>query len=226
MTYNHAPGSAFRIGRPRHWAADGAAAGRNDGGLFATRSVLFQGRQRGIMDSDQDELLLTTPKFQVVRRRRQKPDGSEYRHAIVRHPGAVAIVAVLDDGRICLVKNFRPAVGRELIEVPAGTLEPGEDPAETARRELAEETGYVAGRMEPLHTFWMSPGILDEKMHVFVAGDLREDKPRREANEEIDNLVISWNEALRLIDTGAIRDAKTLAALLVYDRWRTHAPSR
>ena len=115
------------------------------------------------------EILFQGQRFRVERAVQTMPDGSRHVREVVRHPGAVVILPLLDDGRVCFVRNYRVAVGQTLIELPAGTLEPDEDPAETALRELAEETGYRAGRMEHLITFCMSPGILDEQMHLYLA---------------------------------------------------------
>ncbi|MGC3969376.1 MAG: NUDIX hydrolase [Pirellulales bacterium] len=167
-----------------------------------------------------DELLLSADRFRVVRRRRQTPDGRQFSRQVILHPGAVAIIPVVDDERICLIRNYRVAVERELIEIPAGTLEVGEPPEDTARRELEEETGYIAGRWEPLTALLMSPGILNEKIHVFVARDLRPGPAHREAVEEIENLIVRLDDALSMIYRGEIEDAKTIAALLLYARRR------
>jgi ADP-ribose pyrophosphatase len=167
-----------------------------------------------------DEILLQTRLFRVVRRRGRTASGHEYAHEIVEHPGAVVILPILDDGRVCLIRNFRVAVGQTLIELPAGTLEPGEDPADTARRELEEETGYRAARIEALLEFFMSPGILRERMHAYLATGLTKGPPAPQASEQIEPLLVSWDEALRMVRSGEIQDAKTLAALLYYrSRW-------
>lgn len=150
--------------------------------------------------------------------------GTSPRH-VVRHPGAVAIIPVLDDGRICLIRNRRVSVDRELIEIPAGTLEPGEDPKETAFRELREETGYRAGRMEPLHAFFLSPGILDERMHVFVATQLVFESTALEPGEFIENLIVSLSEALAMCRDGTIEDAKSLVGLMLYESLRKKSGS-
>ncbi len=146
------------------------------------------------------------------------PDGAQHVREVVRHPGAVVVLPLLPDGRICLLRNYRVAVRETLVELPAGTLEPDEDPAETARRELAEETGYRAGRIEHLLNFWMSPGILDERMHLYLAEDLRPGPTALEAGEDIQPLLCTWDEAMEMIRRGEIRDAKTLTGLLY---WRT-----
>lgn len=167
-----------------------------------------------------DEQLLECRRFRVVRRRLTSPAGEEIEREVVVHPGAVAIIPMVDAEHVCLIRNFRIAVGKTLIEVPAGTLEPNEPPIETARRELIEETGYTAGRMEPVTKFYMSPGIQNELMHCFVATELTLGDAHREAGEEIQNLVVSWDEAMAMLDRGEIEDSKSIAALLVYDRLR------
>lgn len=156
--------------------------------------------------------------FSVVRWRGTTPSGAIAEREFVQHPGAVVVIPVVDDHHVCLIRNFRGAVGQTLTELPAGTLEPGESPAATAARELTEETGYTAERIDELTAFFMSPGILNERMHLFVATGLTEGEPAREDNEEIDNLIVTWEEALQMVVDGRIQDAKTLVGLLLYDR--------
>jgi ADP-ribose pyrophosphatase len=170
--------------------------------------------------SNQPEELLVTRKFRVVRYRTSGREGAPLVKDVVVHPGAVTILPLLDDGRVCLIRNERIAVGKNLIELPAGTLEPGEDPAATAHRELIEETGYRAERVEKLGEFFMSPGILDERMHVYVAHGLEAGASALEPGENIESFVTSWDDAMRMAMDGSIEDAKTLAALLMYDRVR------
>lgn len=172
------------------------------------------------MNSADEELLLATRRFRVVRHRQVGADGRELTKETVQHPGAVAILPVLDDGRVCLIRNYRVAVHRTLIELPAGTLEPGEDPAETARRELIEETGYRARQITKLREFTMSPGILNERMHLYLARGLTAGPMQLEAGEQIETMLVTWDEALKLVRSGAIEDAKTLVGLLYFDRWR------
>lgn len=161
-----------------------------------------------------EELLLKTPRFNVVRDSYQTSSGQTKSREIVRHPGAVVIVPQLADGSVCLIRNYRISVKQSLIELPAGTLDPGESPQTTAERELMEETGYRAGSMKPLHAFFLSPGILDERMHLFLATDLKPGETAREVGEEITNLVVPWEEAIAMIFRGEIQDAKTIAGLL------------
>lgn len=166
------------------------------------------------------ELLLKTKKFDVVRETVRSPRGKEKTREIVRHPGACVLVPLLDDGRVCLIRNFRVSVNETLVELPAGTLEPGEPPEATAARELIEETGYRAAKIELLHKFYLSPGILDEKMHLYLATGLTEGQSAREEGEEIENLVVTWAEAIDMVFRGVIQDAKTIVGLLWVDRSR------
>lgn len=149
--------------------------------------------------------------------------GRRVAKSVVRHPGAVAILPILDDGAIVLIRNRRVAVGETLLEIPAGTLTPGEDPDAAAHRELAEETGYRAGQLERLATFYMSPGVIDEIMHVFVARRLVAGSQQLEDDEEISTEIFSRAEAMQMATTGQIRDAKTLTALLLYQHRTTGA---
>ncbi len=163
------------------------------------------------------EPLFQGRRFRVERAVQTTPDGAEHLREIVRHPGAVTILPVLDDGRVCLLRNYRVAVDETLIELPAGTLEPGEDPAETARRELVEETGYRAGHIELLATFFTSPGILDEKMYIYLATSLSPGPTALEPGEQIEPLLATWPEALAMVRDGRIHDAKTITALLFFE---------
>ena len=170
--------------------------------------------------ADTIETLLDARRFRVVKHSVTCSDGTPASVSYVVHPGSVAILPLVDANHLCLIRSRRLTVGQTLIEVPAGTREPGEPPAETARRELEEETGYCAAKWEELTQFYASPGILSERMYVYLASDLTPGPPHREANEEIENLVLSWDEALAMIDRGEIVDGKTIISLLLYDRRR------
>jgi ADP-ribose pyrophosphatase len=168
--------------------------------------------------SNNERVLCETRRFAVVEQSCTRPDGEPATCQFVKHPGSVAILPLIDETRICLIRSRRLTVGETLIEMPAGTREPGEPPQATARRELAEETGYLAGQLDELISFYPSPGVLDERMWVFIARRLTAGEPQREPNEEIENLIVSWHDARAMIDRGAIRDGKTILALLMYDR--------
>lgn len=164
----------------------------------------------------QETPLCQTERFHVVRLQGTISPGFQVDKAVIRHPGAVVILPLIDSERICLIENVRPAVGKTLIELPAGTLEPNEPPLETAYRELTEETGYSARECKPLAEFFMSPGILDERMYVFVATGLEEGEPDLQPDESIKNRIMTIDEAKDAIREGVIEDAKTIAALLHY----------
>src|SRR6187551_3349949 len=135
-----------------------------------------------------ERLLLENRRFKVVEKTVTRPDGQVASVQFVRHGGSVAILPVLDDGRLCLIRSRRLTVDETLIEVPAGTREPNEPPLETARRELAEETGYRATSFDELVSYYPSPGVLSERISIFVAKGLTAGQHAREANEEIQNL--------------------------------------
>lgn len=165
--------------------------------------------------------LLESAKFRVVEYLMEgEADQSIVRRQIVEHPGAVTIIPLLEDGRVCLIRNRRIAVGKTLIELPAGTIDPNEPPQLTASRELKEETGYTADRWRELPAFYMSPGILTERMYLFVAEELTPGSTAREAGEEIENLIVDWEEAVAMAERGEIEDAKSLVGILRWDRLR------
>jgi ADP-ribose pyrophosphatase len=171
------------------------------------------------------EFLFQGKRFHILRMKRPSADGVMRTSDVVVHPGSVVVLPMVDALSVCLIRNYRVAVGETLIELPAGTLEGGEDPLDRARRELAEETGYRAGRLEKLSEFYMSPGILRERMHLFLATELTAGKEAREPGEEIENLLVPWREAIQMAQSGEIRDAKTMVGLLYYDRFRRRSPA-
>jgi ADP-ribose pyrophosphatase len=167
------------------------------------------------------EVVLKAGRFDVVRLTYRSADGAAHTREVARHPGAVTILPILDDGRVCLIRNYRVAVDQTLIELPAGTLEPGEAPSTTAARELEEETGYRATQVRELCEFFMSPGILSERMVLFLATGLTPGPTRLEGGELIEPCVVPWEEAMALVERGEVRDAKSLVGLLWYDRHRS-----
>lgn len=184
---------------------------------YADRAPLYDAFSQCYVDAmSPPEILFQGQRFRVEKVVQTTNDGARHAREIVRHPGAVVILPLLDDGRVCFVRNYRVAVEQTLVELPAGTLEPDEAPADTALRELAEETGYRAGRLEHIITFCMSPGILDERMHLYVATSLRPGPMALEAGEDIQPMLCTWPETMEMIERGDIHDAKTLVGLLYY----------
>lgn len=132
---------------------------------------------------------------------------------IVEHPGAAAIVPVLDDGRVILVRQFRYAVSEELLEIPAGTLQQGESPESCARRELEEETGYRCGEIAKILECFVAPGYSTEKIHFFLAKKLQQFETKPEEDEHIKVAILPIAVALKMVRMGEIRDAKTVCGL-------------
>lgn len=163
------------------------------------------------------EILLTTRKFAVHRRQYAVPGRAAVTREIVVHPGSVIVLPALTDTNIVMIHNYRYAIERELLELPAGTLEPGEGPAVCAARELEEEAGYRTGRIEPMGQFYTSPGITNELMWCFVAHDLEPTPQRLEGGEQIRPEVVPLAQAINWIREGRIVDAKTIAVLLRYE---------
>jgi ADP-ribose pyrophosphatase len=157
------------------------------------------------------------PVFSVVSQQVQEPDGIRVRRDIVRHHGSIVILAVDDSTRplrVLLERQYRHAAGQRLWELPAGSLEPGENKLAAAKRELAEETGYTAARWQKALFFYVSPGFLDESMAVYLARGLKKGKAHPEEDERIAVRFFTLPQAMRLATTGKIKDAKTLASLL------------
>ena len=152
--------------------------------------------------------------LRVRRERYRLPDGREASLDAVRYRNVATVVPLLDDGRVVLLRQFRPIVDATLWEVPAGTIEPGESPEACALRELGEEAGYRAGRIEPLGEALVDPGLTDERLFLFVARDLTPVPRALDADEHIDIHAVPLAEAYRMIDAGEIADAGTLIALL------------
>ncbi|HEX2909324.1 MAG TPA: NUDIX hydrolase [Chloroflexia bacterium] len=142
--------------------------------------------------------------------------GHTYIREIVVHPGAVVMIPVGPDGKIILVRQWRRASGKVLLELPAGTLEEGEEPAVTADRELQEEIGFKAGKLTAMGGFFSAPGFCTEYLHLFLAEDLSESRLDPDANEEIEVETYSLEEAIDLIEQGIIEDAKSVAGLSRY----------
>lgn len=142
--------------------------------------------------------------------------GKKITREMVIHPGAVVILPLVDADKVVLIRNERYAIGKDLWELPAGTLEPGEPPDDTARRELIEETGYTCEQMIPLTRFYTTPGFCDEVMYAYAAKGLKHVGQNLDDSEKIEPKVFSWSEIMTMIKSGEICDGKTIAALLFY----------
>lgn len=163
-----------------------------------------------------ESVLHQGPLISVVEVGLRGPDGESFTREVVRHPGAVVVVPVTDSGAFVLVRQYRAAVGEELLEVPAGKRDvAGEPPCDTAARELAEEVGRVAGRMDLLARFYNSPGFCDELTHLYLARDLRIVPSDRQGVEERNMAVVEvpFGRVDSMIDNGEIVDAKSIIGL-------------
>lgn len=175
-------------------------------------------RDKGLSETVESEDVAWTGRiFTVDRLRVREPDGREAIRDVVRHPGAVAIVALTDDGRICLVRQYRTALGRVTVEIPAGKLDPGEDPLDCANRELREETGMEADKMAFLTTIATSAGFADELIHIYMATGLHFTGSDPDADEFINVDLVELEELIDAVLDGRIEDAKTVVGALICD---------
>jgi len=161
--------------------------------------TLYRGK---LLDLRLDEVLLSS--------------GRRVRREIVVHPGASAILPIVEPGKILMVRQYRHPVGEVLLEIPAGTLKPGEDPMACAARELEEETGYRAGKLAHLATIYPAPGYSSETLHIYLARDLRKGVQALEVDESISVIEMSIDQVLEGIRDGGVKDSKTIVAILYY----------
>ena len=148
------------------------------------------------------------------------PDGSEAYREYIRHPGAVAMVPLFPDGSVLLERQFRYPNRREFIEIPAGKLEPGEPHLETAKRELLEETGYVAADWTRLGVIHTAIGYTDESIELYLAQGLTRGEARLDPGEFLETMIVPFAEAIEMIRDGRITDAKSVIALMWLDKWK------
>jgi ADP-ribose pyrophosphatase len=160
--------------------------------------------------------IVFTGHFRVRQDTVTQPDGAVKTHDIVEYPDAIAVVAIDENDNIVLERQYRHAAGRELIELPAGGIDPGETPEEAVLREMREETGYLPRKVERLTSFYSAPGYSTEVLHLFLATDLVEDRLTAEDSDEITLVRVSREKALEMIRNGTIRDGKSIAGLLFY----------
>lgn len=168
------------------------------------------------MSKLKEEILYRGRILDLARETHQMPDQREVLFEIIQHPGGAAALPVLADGRIILIRQFRPAAQDFIIEIPAGRLEAGEDGRDCIGRELQEEIGYCAAKIEPLGAVYSTIGFCTEQIHLFIASDLTATTTALEPDEFIEPLIMELDEALTLIPAGKIIDAKTQIALLRY----------
>ncbi len=169
------------------------------------------------------EVMFQGPLFRVLHDKLIEPDGRRNERDVIRHDGSVVILAIDDskskrDPWIVMERQYRYAANRYLWELPAGKLDPGEEPLAGAQRELAEETGYKAKKWQPLVEYYPSPGFLGESMKVFLAKGLQAGDARPEEDEEIEFRLVKLKDVLKMIDRVAILDGKTLTSVLLYAR--------
>jgi ADP-ribose pyrophosphatase len=161
------------------------------------------------------------PVFYVTSEIVREPSGVTARRDIVRHPGSVVVLAVEGTGqnaRVLLAKQFRHAAGKEMLELPAGRIDPGETALQGAKRELMEETGYRARKWSKAMFFYVSPGFLDETMTIFLAEGLEAGEATPEEDEVIRPQLVPFGKAVEMVMRGSIQDAKTIAGVLWYEK--------
>ncbi|CAG0931238.1 ADP-ribose pyrophosphatase [Planctomycetaceae bacterium] len=161
---------------------------------------------------NRDELLKAR-NFKVARITLQRDDGKEFKREVIEHPGAACVLPMIDDDTVLMVEQWRIGARKSLLEIPAGTLDEGEDPMACAARELEEETGYKSGKLEHLFTMYPSPGILDEKMFIFMARDLTKTQTNMDEDEQITIKPMSFRDLRIQLKANNIKDGKTIAAL-------------
>lgn len=198
------------------------AGGSSDAGGFPVERDLVLGgddpRDCELVEEPiSEDTLFSGAIFDVSRIHVTLPNGHGSVRDVVRHPGAVAIVALTDDGRVCLVRQFRAALGRVMVEIPAGKLEPGEDPLACAERELLEETGMVAERMAFLTTIATTPGFTDELIHLYMATGLSFGPAHPDEDEFLNVDLVPIGELIDAVLDGRIEDSKTVCGALICD---------
>ena len=161
--------------------------------------------------------------FAVDRDRLLEESGVEIVREVVRHPGGAGALPLFDDGRVALVRQYRHPARRELLEIPAGRIEDGEAPETCAAREVEQEIGFRAGRIEKLAEFYSTPGFCEEKLYVYLATDLTPASQALDDDELIEVVYLPFAEAVKMAERGEIEDSKTIIALLMAGKSRSVA---
>lgn len=161
------------------------------------------------------ERLFDGPIFAIDRDRLTESNGMEVVRDVIRHPGGAGALPLFADGRVALVRQYRHPARAELLEIPAGRIEPGEDPELCARREVEQETGFRPGSIERLSGFYSTPGFCEEILHIFLATDLTPTRQQLDHDELVEVHLLKLEEALRMVHQGEIVDSKTIIALLL-----------
>ena len=159
--------------------------------------------------------------FDVDRDRLVEENGIEIVREVVRHPGGAGALPLFDDGRVALVRQYRRPARRELLEIPAGRIEDGETPEMCAAREIEQETGFRAGRIEKLAEFYSTPGFCEEKLHVYLATALISSSQALDHDELIEVVYLPFSEAVKMAECGGIEDSKTIIALLMTEKFKS-----
>jgi ADP-ribose pyrophosphatase len=163
----------------------------------------------------ESEIIFKGALFDVERDRLREENGIEIIREVVRHPGGAGALPLFDDGRVALVKQYRHPACRELLEIPAGRIEEGETPEMCAAREMEQETGFRAGRIEKLAEFYTTPGFCEERLHVYLATDLTPSSQALDHDELVEVVYLPFAEAAQMAESGEIEDSKTIIALLL-----------
>lgn len=168
------------------------------------------------MSKTEETILYHGRILDLARETHRMPDDRESGFEIIRHPGGAAALPILDDGQLLLIRQFRPAAQDYIYEIPAGRLEVGEEPADCVERELEEEVGYRPNQLESLGYVFSSVGFCNERIFLFIATKLEQTQTAHEPDEFIEPLIVTLDEALKMLSGGEITDAKTQIALLRY----------
>lgn len=173
------------------------------------------------MSESNQRVIYRGRKIDLALRSIVRNDGETVDREVVLHRGAVVLLPMLDGDRLCLVENHRYAINETLLELPAGTIDPGESADSTAPRELREETGYSAGSIRRIADWYVSPGVLNERMYLYLCGSLVPGATEHQPDETLTPVIVTWDDALAMVADGRINDAKSMLGIMLGQRYRT-----